>query len=99
MNTTLLVSLEIWQFLNYSEKHLFLSTNRQTSRLKHHLGFRCLKFAFMFGDRGRKGCPTTKNLRFATVLDVRRARSDERVARGHRKFAFRHSFGRPTSTK
>ena len=39
-----------------------------------------------------------QNLRFATVLDVRRARSDERVARAHREFAFHHSFGRPTIT-
>ena len=39
-----------------------------------------------------------KNLRFITVLDVRRARSDERVARTHREFAFHHSFGRPTIT-
>ena len=40
-----------------------------------------------------------KNLHFTTVLDVRRARSDERVARGPSKFSFHHSFGRPTSTK
>ena len=39
-----------------------------------------------------------KNLHFTTVLDVRRARSDERVARAHREFAFHHSFGRPTIT-
>ena len=39
-----------------------------------------------------------KNLHFTTVLDVRRARSDERVARRPREFAFHHSFGRPTST-
>ena len=63
-----------------------------------------------------------QNLHFTTVLDVRRARSDERVApaticispqfwtsdehettKGPRedtgRFAFHHSFGRPTSTK
>ena len=41
-----------------------------------------------------------KNLHFTTVfMDVRRARSDERVARGPKEFAFHHSFGRPTSTK
>ena len=46
-----------------------------------------------------KGLPVElKNLHFTTVLDVRRARSDERVARGPRKFAFHHSFGRPTIT-
>ena len=32
-------------------------------------------------------------------LDVRRARSDKRVARAHSKIAFRHNFGHPTSTK
>ena len=66
----------------------------------------------------------SQNLRFTTVLDVRWARNDERVARLQRpirispqfwtsdehevtrglrrrstKFAFHHSFGRPTSTK
>ena len=47
----------------------------------------------------RKGCTVQlKNLHFTTVLDVRRARSDERVARAHREFAFHHSFGRPTIT-
>ena len=46
-----------------------------------------------------KGLPVQlKNLHFTTVLDVRRARSDERVARAHREFAFHHSFGRPTMT-
>ena len=46
-----------------------------------------------------KGLPVQlKNLHFTTVLDVRRARSDERVARAHRDFAFHHSFGRPTMT-
>ena len=39
-----------------------------------------------------------KNLHFTTVLDVRQARSDERVARAPREFAFHHSFGRPTIT-
>ena len=39
-----------------------------------------------------------KNLHFTAVLDVRRARSDEKVARAHREFAFRHSFGHPTIT-
>ena len=39
-----------------------------------------------------------KNLHFTTVLDVRRARSDERGARAPSKFAFHHSFGRPTIT-
>ena len=46
-----------------------------------------------------KGFPVElKNLHFTTVLDVRRARSDERVARAPSKFAFHHSFGRPTIT-
>ena len=46
-----------------------------------------------------KGLPVElKNLRFTTVLDVRQARSDERVARAPSKFAFHHSFGRPTIT-
>ena len=40
-----------------------------------------------------------KNHRFTTVSNVRPARSDERVARRAQKFAFHHSFGRPTSTK
>ena len=39
-----------------------------------------------------------RDLHFTTVLDVRRARSDERVARGPKEFAFHHSFGRPTIT-
>ena len=39
-----------------------------------------------------------KNLHFTTVLDIQRARSDERVARAPSKFAFHHSFGRPTIT-
>ena len=55
------------------------------------------------GLRGR-----AQNLRFTTVLDVWSARNDERsdnheVTRGLRprskKFAFHHSFGRPTTTK
>ena len=37
-----------------------------------------------------------KNLRFATVLDIR---SDERVGSAGEKPAFRHSFGRPASRK
>ena len=46
-----------------------------------------------------KGLPVElRNLHFTTVLDVRRARNDERVARAHREFAFHHSFGRPTIT-
>ena len=39
-----------------------------------------------------------KNLRFTTVLDVRRARSDEKVHGNTEKIAFHHSFGRPTIT-
>ena len=46
-----------------------------------------------------KGLPVElKNLHVTTVLDARRARSDDRVARGPREFAFHHSFGRPTIT-
>ena len=41
----------------------------------------------------------TQNLHFITVLDVRWARNDEKVARRHRGIAFHHSFGRATSTK
>ena len=40
-----------------------------------------------------------KNLRFTTVLNVRHVRSDERVARRAEKFAFYHSFERPTRPK
>ena len=40
-----------------------------------------------------------KNLRFTTVLNVRHVRSDERVARPRKKFAFYHSFERPTRAK
>ena len=40
-----------------------------------------------------------KTLRFATVLDVRQAQSDEKVAQAREELAFRHSFGRPTTTK
>ena len=40
-----------------------------------------------------------KNLRFTTVLSVQHARSDERVARRAQKFAFYHSFERPTRPK
>ena len=39
------------------------------------------------------------NLHFTWVLDVRQAQNDERVASAKWKFAFHHSFGRPTSTK
>ena len=39
------------------------------------------------------------NLHFATVLSVRHARSDERVARRAQKFAFYHSFEHPARTK
>ena len=39
-----------------------------------------------------------KNLRFTTVLNVH-VRSDERVARPRKKFAFYHSFERPTRPK
>ena len=40
-----------------------------------------------------------KNLRFTTILSVRQVRSDERVARPRKKFAFYHSFERPTRPK
>ena len=40
-----------------------------------------------------------KNLHFTTVLSVGHARSDERVDRLTEKFAFYHSFERPTRTK
>ncbi len=40
-----------------------------------------------------------KNLRFTTVLSIRHARSDVRVAPICEKFAFYHSFERPTRTK
>ena len=46
------------------------------------------------GLRGR-----AQNLHVTTVLDIRSARNDERVARADSKFAFHHSFGRPMSTK
>ena len=38
-------------------------------------------------------------LHFTTVLSVRHARSDERVARSGQEFPFYHSFERPTRTK
>ena len=44
-----------------------------------------------------KGLPRRRH--FTTVLDIQRARNDERVARARREFSFHHSFGRPTSTK
>ena len=47
----------------------------------------------------RRSPAAYKNHRFTTVSDVRPARSDERVARPREKFAFPHSFERPTSTK
>ena len=40
----------------------------------------------------------TENLDFTTVLGVRRARSDEKVARRALKFASHHSFEHPTIT-
>ena len=40
-----------------------------------------------------------QNLHFTTVLDVRHVQSDERVARRREKFAFYHSFERPTRPK
>ena len=64
------------------------------------------RFAFhhSFGrpttTKWREGCDgELQSSHFTTVLDVRRPRSDERVARRSQKFAFHHSFGRPTSTK
>ena len=52
------------------------------------------------GHPQRKGCPSSSKICvLPTVLDVRRARSDERAARAHSKFAFHQSFGRPMSTK
>ena len=70
-------------------------------------GLRRPLFAFhhSFGrpmsTKRRKGPERTQaDSHFTTVLDVRRARSDERVASAWRdKFAFHHSFGRPTTTK
>ena len=50
----------------------------------------------------REGRETTQaDSHFTSVLDVRRARSDERVTlrRRSKKIAFHHSFGRPMSTK
>ena len=47
--------------------------------------------------RGLRG--DVQNSHFTPVSDVRRPRSDERVARRSQKFAFHHSFGRPMSTK
>ena len=84
-----------------------------------------LSFGRPTSTKWREGCDEeVQTSHFTTVLDVRRARSDERVAtaiykirispqfwtsdehevtRGLRgpcsKFAFHHSFGRPTSTK
>ena len=47
-----------------------------------------------------KGSPReVRNLRFTTVLSVWHVRSDERVARQAEKFAFYHSFERPTRPK
>ena len=40
-----------------------------------------------------------QNLHFTTVLDVRHVQSDEMVARPRKKFAFYHSFERPTCPK
>ena len=40
-----------------------------------------------------------QNLHFTSVLGVRHVRSDERVARRAQKFAFYHSFERPTRPK
>ena len=40
-----------------------------------------------------------QNLHFTTVFDVRHVQSDERVARWREKFAFYHSFERPTRPK
>ena len=39
-----------------------------------------------------------QNVRFTTVLSIRQARNAERVARLREKFAFYHSFERPTFT-
>ena len=40
-----------------------------------------------------------QNLHFTSVLGVRHVRSDERVDRRAQKFAFYHSFERPTRPK
>ena len=59
-----------------------------------------LSFGRPTSTKWREGCDDdVQTSHFTSVLDVRRPRSDERVARRSQKFAFHHSFGRPTSTK
>ena len=47
----------------------------------------------------RSPVQSAKNVHRITVLSVRHARRDERVARRREKFAFYHSFEHPTRTK
>ena len=83
--------------------HIWTSDEHETTRwLREDPG----RFAFhlSFGrptsTKWREGCDDdVQTSHFTSVLDVRRPRSDERVARRSQKFAFHHSFGRPTSTK
>ena len=58
----------------------------------------CAKMYESNARRPRQPAPY-KNHHFTTVSGFRPARSDERVARATSKFAFHHSFGRPTSRK
>ena len=58
----------------------------------------CTKMYEMSAWR-RQSPAAYKNHRFTTVSNDRPERSDERVPRPAQKFAFHHSFGRPTSTK
>ena len=58
----------------------------------------CAKMYESSARRPRQPAPY-KNHHFTTVSDVWPARSDERVAPSKSKFAFHHSFGRPTNTK
>ena len=83
------------QFWTSDEHETTRGSRDDPSRFAFHLSF-----GRPTSTKRREGCDgDLKNLHFTTVLDVRRARSDERVARRRTKFAFHHSFGRPTSTK
>ena len=99
-NQKMCVSLQRRKIKNF-KMHVSLQRRapkcmKQVSDIRHssrHTKIIVLPQFWRFDDH-----EVTRHTHFTTVLNVRRARSDERV-RGHtEKFAFHHSFERPTFT-
>ena len=80
---------------------MYETCQRRLRQLAAHKNHQLLQFQASDEHEVTKGLQEhIRNLRFARVLDVRPAgRSDERVAKSRKKFAFRYSLERPTSTK